>query len=268
MPFQRIGDLDLFYQQIGSGPDVVMISGLSADHQMWETARLAPDFRVTVFDNRGCGQSSIPEGPYRLEMLARDTLDLCASLGIHKAHLVGHSMGGHIAQIIAAIAADFVDRLVIACSEPIFSVISQLATSQQIALYDCGVPLEVRARNYLPVLFDMPFLKDSERVESYIRSVVSHPHPMTQQGYVAQTEALRVFDTRALLKQIRCPTRIIAAEHDLLTPMAGSEFLCYEIPGAELSVIPDSGHGVFIERPEMFYGLILEFLKGGCGSWR
>ncbi|MCP9928437.1 alpha/beta fold hydrolase [Cyanobium sp. CH-040] len=262
MPHTRIGDLDLYYQQVGSGPDVVLISGLSADHGMWETQRLANDFRVTVFDNRGCGQSSVPEGPYRLEMLAQDTLTLCAKLGIHRAHLVGHSMGGHIAQIIAATAPEFVDRLVIACSEPTFSVISQLATTQQIALYGCGVPLEVRARNYLPVLFDRTFLEDKARVEAYIGSVVNHPYPMTEQGYVAQTEALRVFDTRALLSRIGCPVRIIAAEHDLLTPMAGSEYLCSHIPGAELSVIPASGHGVFIERPEEFYGLILEFLKG------
>jgi pimeloyl-ACP methyl ester carboxylesterase len=261
MPHQRIRDLDLYYRQVGSGPDVVLISGLSADHGMWETKRLENDYRVTVFDNRGCGQSSIPKGPYRLEMLAQDTLDLCAKLGIHKAHLVGHSMGGHIAQIIAATAPQFVDRLVIACSEPTFSVISQLATSQQIALYNCGVPLEVRARNYLPVLFDRPFLEDKEKVESYIMSVVSHPFPMTQQGYIAQTEALRVFDTRALLRQIRCPTRIIGAEHDLLTPIAGSEYLCSGIAGAELRVIPESGHGVFIERPEDFYELILDFLK-------
>jgi 3-oxoadipate enol-lactonase len=262
MPHQRIGDLDLYYQQVGSGPDVILLSGLSADHGMWETTRLANDFRVTVFDNRGCGQSSIPEGPYRLEMLAQDTLDLCAKLGIHKTHFVGHSMGGHIAQIIAATAPELVDRLVIACSEPTFSVISQLATRQQIALYDCGVPIEVRARNYLPVLFDTPFLEDKERVENYIRSVVNHPYPMSQRGYIAQTEALRVFDTRALLKQIHCPTRIIGAEHDLLTPMAGSEYLSSEIPGAELRVIPDSGHGVFIERPDELYRLILEFLKG------
>jgi len=261
MPHMRIGDLDLYYQQVGSGPDVVLISGLSADHGMWETPRLENDFRVTVFDNRGCGQSSIPEGPYRLEMLAHDTLNLCRKLGIHKAHLVGHSMGGHIAQILAATAPDFVDRLVIACSEPTFSVISQLATTQQIDLYGCGVPIEVRARNYLPVLFDKPFLENKERVENYIRSVVNHPYPMTEQGYIAQTEALRVFDTRALLKQIRCPARIIGGEHDLLTPMTGSEYLYREIQGAELRVIPDSGHGVFIERPEDFYELILEFLK-------
>jgi 3-oxoadipate enol-lactonase len=124
MPHTRIGEVDLYYQQVGSGPDVMLISGLSADHGMWETRRLEREFRVTVFDNRGCGQSSVPEGPYRLEMLAGDRLELCAKLGIHNAHLVGHSMGGHIAQIIAAPAPDFVERLVIACSEPTFSVIS------------------------------------------------------------------------------------------------------------------------------------------------
>ena len=261
MPHKQIGDLELYYQQVGSGPDVVLISGLSADHGMWETTALASNFRVTVFDNRGCGQSSIPEGPYRLEILARDTVSLCTELGIHKAHLVGHSMGGHIAQIIAATSPELVDRLVIACSEPTFSVISRLATSQQIALYDCGVPIEVRARNYLPVLFDRPFLEDTERVEDYIRSVVSHPYPMTERGYIAQTEALRIFDTRPLLKQIHCPTRIICAENDLLTPKAGSEYLYSQIPGAELKVIPDCGHGVFIERPDAFYGLIMEFLQ-------
>lgn len=119
----------------------------------------------------------------------------------------------------------------------------------------------MRARNDLPVLFDKPFLEDKERVEDYIRSVFSHPYPMTEQGSIAKTEALSVFDTRALLKQIHCLSRIIGAEHVLLTPMTGSKYLYREIPGAELSVIPDSGLGVFSERPEEFYGLILEFLK-------
>jgi pimeloyl-ACP methyl ester carboxylesterase len=88
---------------------------------------------------------------------------------------------------------------------------------------------------------------------------------MSERGYVAQTEALRAFDTRALLGRISAPTRVIGAEHDLLTPLSGSEYLASHIPGAELRVIPASGHGVFIERPDDFYGSILEFLMAPGG---
>jgi 3-oxoadipate enol-lactonase len=261
MPFVTVNDIDIFYRQSGAGPDLVLISGLGADHSMWETRRFENDFRVTVFDNRGSGQSSVPEGPYSLEMLAEDCIALCRALGIDKAHVAGHSMGGHIGQIIGATHPDFVDRLVIACSEPRFSIISDLATRQQIALFDCAVPAELLVRNYLPVLFHVPFLEDRERVERYVRSVLRNPHPMPRPGYLHQTGALRRFDTRAILDGIVCPTRVIGAERDLLTPLSGSEYLATHIPEAELKVIPDCGHGVFIENPDLFYGLILDFIQ-------
>ena len=260
MPITKLDNIELFYQQSGSGPDLLLISGLGTDHTMWETSRFEEHFRVTVFDNRGSGQSSVPEGPYSVEMLAADAADLLRELGIERASVVGHSMGGHIAQVLGALHPELIHRLVVACSEQSFSIISRLATSQQMALFKHEVPAEILVRNYLPVLFDFPFLEDSERVEEYVTSVLKHPHPMPRKGYILQTEALQRFDTRHLLSRITAPTLVIGAKNDLLTPYKNSEYLAAHIPGAKLKAMEACGHAAFLEKPDEFYQLCLEHL--------
>ncbi|WP_162264083.1 alpha/beta fold hydrolase [Legionella steigerwaltii] len=251
----------MYYEQTGSGPDLVFISGLSVDHTMWDLKYFTNDFRVLTFDNRGVGQTDTPDAPYSMEGFMKDTVSLCQTLGIKKAHFVGHSMGGHIVQYIAATYPELVDKAIIACSEHEFSIISYLATKLQIDLRQYHVPKKILIENYLPVLFSIDYLNLSENRDKFIQTTLNNPYPQTDKGYIAQVEAIRKHNTINLLPKIKSPTLVIGCDQDLLTPHENSIFLQNHIPGAKLITIKNCGHAPFIEKPDEFFNLILSFLK-------
>src|SRR3990167_9486363 len=117
MPKITANNISMHYEQHGTGDDLVLIGGLTSDHQVWKSALriLSQYFRVLIFDNRGAGQTDTPDLPYTTELMAKDTLALMTALNIPRAHIVGHSLGGCIAQQMALIAPDKVKKLVIAC---------------------------------------------------------------------------------------------------------------------------------------------------------
>ncbi len=92
--------VQLYAEQTGQGDDVIFISGLADEGSCWvdQAAALSDRWRITTFDNRGVGQSATPPGEYRITSFAEDTAALMDALGIERAHVVGSSMGGAIAQ--------------------------------------------------------------------------------------------------------------------------------------------------------------------------
>lgn len=256
----RINDINLYYEQTGAGPDLILISGLSGDHSMWDPKYFTDYFRVLTFDNRGVGQTDTPNTPYSMEEFMNDTVTLCHSLGIKKAHFVGHSMGGHIVQYIAANYPELVDKAIIACSEQKFSIISYLATKLQIDLRQYNIHKKTLIENYLPLLFSTDYLSHSENRDNFIRLTLNNPYPQSDEGYIAQVEALRKHNTINLLPKIKSPTLVIGCDKDLLTPHVNSVFLQNHIPGAKLVTIKNCGHAPFIEKPHEFYKIIFRFL--------
>jgi pimeloyl-ACP methyl ester carboxylesterase len=103
MPEVQVGDVQLYYEEYGQGTPLVMILGLGQDVATWsfQLAEFAQYFRVVVFDNRDAGKSARCADGYTTVTLAGDTVGLMDSLGIERAHLLGISMGGMIAQQVA-----------------------------------------------------------------------------------------------------------------------------------------------------------------------
>src|ERR1700719_4418655 len=103
MPTIRVNDIDMYYEIHGEGEPVVLIAGLNSDHTLYRgiIPRLAENYQVVAFDNRGVGQTDKPDIPYSIEMMAEDTAGLLNALGIEQAHLLGTSMGGRIAAALA-----------------------------------------------------------------------------------------------------------------------------------------------------------------------
>src|SRR6476661_10653754 len=117
MPKTTANGIELYYEIHGKGKPLVLISGLG--YSLWQWRNMVPIlaeyFQVITFDNRGVGQSDKPAGPYTAQMLAADMVGLLEALNIEMAIIMGHSMGGFIAQ---AMALDFPQRLgkLILCS--------------------------------------------------------------------------------------------------------------------------------------------------------
>ncbi len=116
MSAAKIGDTQIHYEEYGEGPPLIMILGLGQDTATWEfqISDFSEHFRLILLDNRDSGKSSrIPEA-YTTETMARDILGLMDHLGIARAHLLGTSMGGMIAQQVALMAPERVISLVLA----------------------------------------------------------------------------------------------------------------------------------------------------------
>ncbi len=115
MPLAAINGLNLYYEEAGSGPPLLLIAGLSGTTLGWAMLlpALAAHFRVIAFDNRGAGRSSAPPGPYTTRQMAGDAAALLEHLGITRAHVIGLSLGGMIAQELALAHPERVDHLVL-----------------------------------------------------------------------------------------------------------------------------------------------------------
>ena len=98
MPFAKLKDIAMYYEVYGDGDPLVLISGFSEDHTLWLNIidKLAKQYKVVIFDNRGAGKTTVTSGPYTIKQMASDVIDLCDHLDIQSAHFCGSSMGGYI----------------------------------------------------------------------------------------------------------------------------------------------------------------------------
>ena len=265
MPFVRVGDLDVAYDAVGpkDAPPVLMINGLGADRTAWDlqTRALAARYRTVVYDNRDVGQTGPGDGPraFGIGELAGDAVGLLDALGIRRAHVVGASMGGAIAQEVALADPGRVTSLTIVCSWPrtdpwlaelfgqwerIFAEMGRLEWERTTALW----------------VFTHRYYEDPSNLTALVDAAAATPFPQSAASYRRQSRAAIGHDARDRLPAIDLPTHVIAGREDLLTPLRFSEEIATAIPGARLSVIEAVGHGMFWEATGRFNDLVLGFL--------
>ena len=196
MPIQKVNDISLYYESHGQGEPIILIGGLTADHNVWKSAVrvLSKDYRVIIFDNRGAGQSSAPDSPYTSKLMAEDTVALMHALDINSAHIIGHSMGGCVAQQIAINHPEVIKKLVIACSRAQRSSLADMVLSMRRKLMDEGVSDLTLAEYMMPFLFTENFLKNTGNVKGFIQWTLQNPHPQTPIGFKQQLHAVITHD--------------------------------------------------------------------------
>lgn len=261
MPRVRANGIELRVEVVGQGPPLLLVMGLGSTLETWVAQRdaLAARYRVVLFDNRGAGESACPPPPWTVPDMAADAVGILDALGIERAHVLGVSMGGMIAQEMAIRWPGRVDRLVVAMSfarpDPLrraFLLFRRWARLQGADLVQEGVA-------NLPWLVSPRVLNDPEQLER-ILGVVSAMPLMAPESYSHQIDAILEHDTLSRLHQVRAPTLVMAAAEDVLTPILLSQEIAAAIPGARLTVLPRGNHAVQIEDPEAFNAAVLEFL--------
>ena len=257
------GDITLYYEQHGQGPDLVLIGGLTSDHQIWRSAlrTFSQHYRVLIFDNRGAGQSSSPDYPYTIEMMANDTLNLMDALHIKKAHILGHSMGGGIAMQLALLAPDRVDKLILVSSRPKISAVAAMLFGMREKLQKLNVPEELLAEYTMPILFGDRFLQNNMNIKGFAQWTVRNPHPQTPIGYKHQLHASSTRDIIDELPNITADTLIINGTEDVLVPITYADKLSQQFPNARLALIPDCAHMPHVEQPEAFEKAVMGFIR-------
>ena len=243
------------------GEPLLLIQGLGADRRGWAFQRFALGrrYRLYLVDNRGAGGSDKPQGPYDLEQMAEEALAVLDAEGVERAHVMGASMGGVLAQILAVRHPDRVRSLVLACTASRHHQwrVDLLAEWASIAERRGMRALASRAVRWLVGprahrRFHLPF-----RVLSpFVLNVPAH-------AFAAQARAILAFpdEIREELRSVAVPTMVIVGSQDILTPLADSEELCELIPHAELHVIGGAAHGLMVEHAGTFNDRVLAFLE-------
>lgn len=261
MPTVSIGDADIYYEEAGRGPALMLVPGLSGLGSFWtqQVREFSRDFRVVIHDHRGTGQSTHSRIRYSVEQMADDVLRLMDKLGIAAAHLVGHSTGGAIGQVIAQDHPDRLQSLVLSATwagrDPFFR---RLFESRKEVLLNLGVEAYLRAS----VLFLAPpwwvSANDAAIAESH-RQLAKAAPPV--EVMASRIDAIVAFDRRARLGEIRTPTLVIVAADDTITPRFYSDELAERIPGAKLVVLEGGGHFAPQIMPEPYNAAVGAFLR-------
>lgn len=239
-----------------AGAPVVMLSHSHfSDHRMWrpQIDALAERFRVVAYDTRGHGASGVPKGPYSLDDLAGDALELMDALGFEEVNFVGLSMGGMIGMTLALKAPERVRSL----------LLCDTAAEMPAGVWDERIAT-ARAKGIAPLLeptmarwFTPEFRTSTPETIAWIRGIASGT---ATDGYIACAEAIRAMRLVPRLGDIRAPTRVIVGAQDPATPVAAAEVLAARIPAAELVVIDQAAHLANLEQSAAFTEAMLAFL--------
>ncbi len=266
----RVDGVRLFYEETGApdAPPLVLIMGWGADHTTWalQAPAFAAEHRVIAFDNRGAGQSDVPDAPYTIPGMAEDVVGLMEALGIARAHICGASMGGMIAQELALRHPDRVRTLQLHCTTASIDAYARFLIDTLVAVKARG-DREEHVRAVMPwILCRKTMVERPDFIRFWIDRALEYAYPISLEGLSRQADAIRGHDTVARLGEVRVPTLITTGTEDILVPPVSSRDLHARIPGSELVAIPDAGHLHFIEQAERFTAVCLEFLKKHRGA--
>ncbi len=280
MPMTRVDSIELYYEEHGSGEPLLLIMGLAADSTAWmfQLPDFSKHYRTIVFDNRGVGRSSKPPGPYSIHQMADDAAGLLEHLKIDRAHVVGVSMGGMIAQELALRHPRRVRSLVLGCTypEPDADIERQreFSLSQFGGSLGAGGEMRIDVNAIDPLSFFqhlLPTVFNPEYIEHELPKLMEVFSGALQYGFsleaiVGQVAAVMSHRATDRLHQIQVPTLVITGDADRLIPPANSDILARNIPGAKLVKVPGGSHGFNFETPEIFNREVLTFLAEASGS--
>ena len=265
MPFAQVRDLDVYYELHGQGPRVLTISGTGGDlrhNPVRGHGLLEQGHEVLMYDQRGLGQTSKPDAPYSMADYADDAAALLDALGWERAHVIGTSFGGMVAQHLAIRHPERVDRLVLACT----SSGGAGGSSYDLLQLD-GLSAEDRVARWLPLLdtrvdmsTDPPTLPESLLAIAPLLASLGQPpdDPIAAMGAHRQLVARSTHDVWDDLPGITAPTLVIGGRYDGQSAPANSERMASRIPGAHL-VLCDGGHAFMFQDPAA-WPAIVEFL--------
>ncbi|HEY7586343.1 MAG TPA: alpha/beta fold hydrolase [Candidatus Deferrimicrobiaceae bacterium] len=262
MPFTDAPGFRMAYEVHGAGFPLLLINGLGSDRREWidQVPAFERRFRVITFDNRGSGESESPQGPYTTALMADDAAAILSFLDLRRAHVLGVSLGGMIAQEFALRHPGMAGRLMLVCTSPGGDVSARPSPEALSAFVRApGGDREAELRRTIPFLYTERFLAEHPgKIEAFIARRLSSP--ASAEGYAAQLAAAVGHSAGDRLSAIRAPTLVIAGTADLLVPPSNSEFIAERIPGAKLVLLPGAPHRLFAENAETFNSAVLSFL--------
>ncbi|MDE2197673.1 MAG: 3-oxoadipate enol-lactonase [Rhodospirillales bacterium] len=254
--FLRANDIDIHVQIDGppGAPPLLLLHSLGTSLHVWDpqAEALSARFRVIRPDVRGHGLTTPTPGPYAIEALARDALAVLDALGIASAHVGGLSIGGLLAQSLAAQAPARVRSLILC--DTAMALPPPEGWHQRAAIVRAqgmaAIADAVMARWVTPGFIDAPPARG-------LRAMLLRTDP---EGYAGAAEAIAAADLTAATSRLCLPTLVLVGDQDLATPLASAEAMAAAIPGARLHVLANAAHLPTVEQPDAVTAAMAEFL--------
>ena len=251
---------ELFTNRIGSGSAAVLIPGLGYASWFWEAQRpLAERYSLIEVDPRGAGRSPKPPGPYTIAEMAGDVAKVLAGSG-EPAHVVGHSMGGYIAQMLALEHPGVVQSLTLVsttCGGPSHEPVPTETLTEWLAA--AHLPPAEYARSTMHLSLRPGWVDDHpDEYDALLRKRLAHPTPTESwhHQFAACTEFL---ETGLDIGSTEVPVLIVHGDQDQVVPVANAHLLASQLPSAELRVFADAGHLVSLESAGEFNRSVSDF---------
>ena len=245
--------MKIAWERHGSGPPLLLIHGLGYARWGWEPVvePLARSFDVLLFDNRGIGESDAPPGPYTAAQMASDALQVLDEADVERAHVLGTSLGGMVAQELALAHPARVDKLVLACTTP-GGAGAYPMPERTVRLMTNGATLRDFVENAL---------HPDERAE-LVERILEHRLATAQapEAWAAQAAAGAGFDAYERVGSIAAPTLVLHGDGDVVVDPRNADVLAGLLPHASVELFPGTGHLFFWQEPERFARLVGEFL--------
>lgn len=258
----RAAGLDIWTEQVGVGPDVLLIGGAGDTVESWEFQRdgLADRYRLTAFDNRGAGRTAMPDGPVTVEMMADDAACVLDALGISSAHVASFSGGSIVAQELALRRPELVRSLVLQSTWAVMD--SYLRSWVQFVRWLVEIAPSERA--FLEAFFLDIYTARAHNdgtVAAFVDEVLAFPHKQAPSDLQRYLDSFLEHDTTDRLPQIGAPTLVLVGERDSTARLELGRPVADGIPGAVLEVLPGEAHQPFQEIPDRWNARVDDFWR-------
>ena len=252
----------LYFETCGQGAPLLLLAGLRSDLRRWGALpqMLSGHFLVIMPDNRGVGRSAASTEGLSVAQMADDAAALLSHLGFSAAHVLGHSMGGFIAQELAIAKPQCVEKLVLSataskCRTEVVRTFRSMAAKLQYA-HDRTAFIE----EILPMIFSERFIQNKAAVLEILDAALNDPFEQTAEDFARQVEALGAFDRTAEAATITSPALVVAGEEDGIFSLEEVRSLAAAIPQATFSSLRGVAHSLHHEAPEAFADMVRHFL--------
>jgi pimeloyl-ACP methyl ester carboxylesterase len=262
MPTTQVGSQTIYYDDLGAGHPLVLLTGGGASRLNWwkQINPFAAKYRVINMDNRDAGDSALATGPYTIADMAEDTAGVIKNLELGPSHLVGISMGGFISMELAIHHPELVEKLVLVSTGAGGAVRVQAQPEMlTLLMWNEKDEFETRTRRVYTAFAAKGYMaahpEDLDRVAKDAMA-----KPMSPESFQRQLGAVIAHDASDRLDKITAPTLIIHGQDDPLMPYANGQYLAEHIRGARHSTFPGVGHFPPLEATERFNREVIEFL--------
>jgi pimeloyl-ACP methyl ester carboxylesterase len=251
------------YEVRGDGDPLVLVHGLAYDRAGWGRLPdlLAERFRVVLIDNRGVGESDVPEGPYSVAQMASDVEAVLDDVGLERTNLFGVSLGGYIAQEFTLTRPERVQKLIL-CSTAPGGPKAHPMPQRTVDVFARYPEMEREAGLRMFVensLGERGVRERPELVEEIFQYRLGHAP--TVGAWQAQAVAGATYDSYDRVSAIGIPTLVVHGGDDIVVDPRNAELLGELIPSARVEIVPARGHLLVWEDSERVAELVTEFLR-------